>query len=524
LNADALAQQGLQLARQGRAEEAMGSFLQALAQQPDLLLAHTGLGGVLAQAGLKLEAAESFRTAWLLDKTRLGDLAHCVFNRLHCAAWEGLEADLAALHQGLTGPQTMLPDPFAILACGLDAKDQRRAAERWAASLRKRVQPLRGPLPRWDGKRRVRLGYLSADWYSHATLILAIAALEAHDATRFELFVFDHGRDDGSPLRQRLQRRAEHWVGLHALSDFDAAQAIRAAQIDVLIDLKGYTANGRPGIAAHRPAPLQISHLAYPGTLGGQAHDYLIGDPVVTPLSHAAQFTECIAQMPHCYQPNDPGRSVPPAPPRAQLGLPEGAFVWASFNQIYKLQPAVFAVWTRLVHAVPGSVLWQMSGGAAADAHLRAHWQAAGLAPQQLVLAPKLGLDDHLARLQAADLHLDTHPVAGHTTAADALAAGLPLLALQGESYAARVSSSLLHALGLPDLVTQSLAGYEAQALRLAREPALLLAVRERLHQARASSPLFDAQRYARDFEALLLRMLERQRAGRKPTALEAHA
>lgn len=400
----------------------------------------------------------------------------------------------------------------------------------WASRLTCRQQtgrmaavPRRAEMkvPRPQG--RVRIGLVSSDFHNHATAILVAECLEAIDRERFELWLYSGGPDDGSALRARIRAAATAWCETADLTSGDLARRIRDDRIGVLIEMKGYTLGARMDVMAHRPAPVQVSWLGYPGTTGAPFIDYFIGDPVVTPLEAQPDFTERIAQMPHCYQPNDSTRSRPEPPTRAQCGLPaEASFVFASFNMPYKIVPEVFEAWCRILQAVPGSVLWLLVEHEPARQRLRAEAQARGLDPARLVFAPFIRAELHRARLPLADLCLDTYPCGGHTTASDALWAGVPVLALTGRSFASRVAGSLLGTLGLSELACDDIDRYIAEAIRLATEPGACAALRLRLERARTASPLFDGRRFARDLERLLLRMVERQDAGLPPAPLAA--
>ena len=376
-------------------------------------------------------------------------------------------------------------------------------------------------VPRHGGK--LRLGLMSSDFHVHATSILMAEFLESVDRDRFELYFYSGGPDDQSELRARVQRTATRWTETADLSSVQLAARIREDQIGVLLDLKGYTLGSRMDVLAHRPAPLQVAWLGFPGTAGAPSLDYFIGDPVTTPLETQPHFTECLAQMPHCYQPNDSTRTRPTPATRQQCGLPEGAtFVFASFNMSYKIVPEVFAAWCQILEATPGSVLWLLVQQQPARERLRAAAVQHGLDPQRLVFAPFVSGALHRARLPLADLCLDTFPCGGHTTASDALWAGVPVLALMGQSFASRVAGSLLHTLGLPELACTDIDQYIQSAVTLAQDPAEFRALEGRLEAARIRSPLFDGRRFARDFERLVLRMVARQDAGLPPAPLGA--
>jgi protein O-GlcNAc transferase len=339
--------------------------------------------------------------------------------------------------------------------------------------------------------------------------------LEQRDTAGFDVTLFSHGRDDGSPLRARMAAACERFVDLRECGLAQTAQAIRDQSIDILVDLKGYTGNTRIGALAWRPAPVQATWLGFPGTTGADWIDYFIGDPVVTPLAHEAYYSEKIAQLPVCYQPNDRCRPVAAAVGRrADWGLPEDALVLASFNQIYKIVPAWFDLWARLLRELPQAVLWQLAGSDAAHANLRHELAARGVDPVRLVIAPHAVSHDHLARAALADIFIDTFPCNGHTTISDALWAGLPVVTRRGDSFASRVGASLLQAVDLGEWVADDDEGYLQRVLRLARDSAQRAEVRARLAGARTDAPLFDSGRFARDLEALYARMWERHETG----------
>jgi predicted O-linked N-acetylglucosamine transferase (SPINDLY family) len=401
---------------------------------------------------------------------------------------------------------------------------------KWAASLTYQehcagMQPVRQRstqrVPRPNGK--LRLGLMSSDFHVHATSILMAEFLEGIDRDRFELHFYSGGPDDHSALRARVRRTAASWTETADLSSTQLAARIRADQIGLLLDLKGYTLGSRMDVLAHRPAPIQIAWLGFPGTAGAPSLDYFIGDPVTTPMDAQPHFTECIAQMPHCYQPNDSTRTRPAPATRQQCGLPEDAtFVFASFNMAYKIVPEVFAAWCRILEETPGSVLWLLVQQLPARERLLAAAVQHGLDPDRLVFAPFVSGELHRSRLPLADLCLDTFPCGGHTTASDALWAGVPVLALMGQSFASRVAGSLLHALGLPELACSDIDAYIQSAVSLALNPAEFQALKGRLEAGRTQSPLFDGLRFAGDFERLLLRMVARQDAGLPPVPLAA--
>ena len=504
-----------------RYTQASEQFILSFTYKPDHVPAHTRLSNAFASMGMHMESAECMRTVTLLqpwDAQALGSLIHQ--HQLACH-WASLDQDTRELARLIAGEDPPTTRPFSYLMLESTGEEQRRVAEIAArfefGGIDRLPADARSPRPPSE---RLRVGYLSSDFQHHATAMLITDVLERHDRSRFEVFLYSCAPDDGTPLRRRVMASSEHWVDASTLSDQDLARRIRADGIDLLVDLKGYTRDTRVHVLARRPAPIQVAWLGYPGTCGADFIDYIIGDPVVTPAEAQPDFSEHIAQMPWSYQPNDRKRPVGGALPRAAYGLPENAFVFCCFNNNYKINPSVFDRWCRLLRATPASVLWLFEANPQASDNLLREAQARGIDPGRIVFAPFVSQAEHLARLQAADLFLDTLPCNAHTTASDALWAGVPLVTCMGPTFVGRVAASLLRAVGCDDLVTRSLDEYEALAAALARDPARLRSIRERLLAQRASAPLFDSERFARDLEALYLRMAQRWREGRSPEPL----
>lgn len=508
-SAEASTNAGNVLAELGRHAEAIPYLERAVASQPELAGAHFNLG--LACQNLKRhgEAAAHLQRALELAPRLPYALGQQLWNERAWCRWDGLEARIAELRRQVRD-EGAVAAPFSFLALSDDPAEQRRCAERHVAH----ALPAR-PAPLWRGERyrheRLRLAYLSADFHEHATAHLMAGLFERHDRARFEVFGFSYGADDGSPMRARLQRAFEHFVDVRAYGDAQIARLLRDREIDIAIDLKGHTTDARIGILAHRPAPLQLAWLGFPGTTGAGFVDGVLADRVVLPEPERDAWSEELVYLPDCYQPNDAGRAI-----AAQAGARPGAgFVFCCFNNSYKITPAVFDVWMRLLGAVPGSVLWLLEDNPEARGNLEREAAVRGVEPARLVFAPRLPHAGHLARHRLADLFLDTLPYNAHTGASDALWAGLPLVTCAGNAFAGRVAASLLHAVGLPELVTRSLAEYEALALALARDPARLAALRARLAENRLRAPLFDTARFCRQLEAILLDLRARGRAPR---------
>ncbi|PWC67229.1 hypothetical protein TSH58_18860 [Azospirillum sp. TSH58] len=488
-----------------RPDAALHALRRAVALDPGEPAGWEDLAAAATLADRIAPSIEALRRVRRLSPAYNPALAPLVQQQRHACDWR----DLPALESDLIGrlrAGALGVPPFGLLAVDTTLADQRAAAERWARQKAHGVPPF-DPLavarPTVPGDGRLRIGYLSADFHEHATAYLMAELLERHDRTGFAVTAYSTGIDDGSPMRRRLTAAVERFVDLRDRSDLDAARAIAADGIDILVDLKGYTAFARTAILAARPAPVQVNWLGYPGTMGANFIDVILADAVTIPPGEEGFYSEAVVRLPHCYQPNDRHRAIAErTPSRADCGLPEDGFVFCCFNSPYKLTPAVFDVWARLLRAVPGSVLWLYAGNPLVAGNLRREAAARGVAPERLVFAPPRPLAEHLARHRLADLFLDTLPYNAHTTASDALWAGLPVLTCRGATFAGRVAASLLDTVGLPELVTDTLAAYEALALDLARDPRRLAGLKARLAAARTASPLFDGDRFARDLEA----------------------
>jgi len=372
---------------------------------------------------------------------------------------------------------------------------------------------VRGP------KDRITLGYLSADFQEHATAHLVAELFQLHDRKRFRVIGYSYGRDDGSAARRELRESFDDFVDLLDCSHAESAARIRADAVDILVDLKGYTTDARPEILLMRPAPVQVSYLGYPGTMGSDVIDYVLVDRLVAPADEQPYFTERLVQLPDCYQVNDRRRPIAPrTPTREECGLPENGIVFCCFNSAYKITPPIFNIWMRLLAGVPGSVLWLLETNATAVGNLRREAEARlEGAAARLVFAPSLANREHLARLGVADLFLDTLPYNAHTLSSDALWAGCPVITCTGHAFPGRVAASLLLAIELPELVTDSLAGYEALALELARQPDRLRSVREKLRANRLTTALFDSRRFTRHIESAFETMWRAHVAGELP-------
>lgn len=439
--------------------------------------------------------------------------------------WDDFGQRQAFVRERLATSEGPRLSPFLLLSePGITAGEHRDCSEQWmrqrlADALPERQKQTFGFSGRDRDAGPIRLGYLSNDFHDHATARLIVEMLEAHDHKRFETRAYSYGADDGKEMRPRLMRAFDHFTDIGALTDPQAAQAIHRDGVDILIDLKGFTRNTRTSILALRPAPVQVNFLGYPGTFGPGLCDYIITDAYCTPAASADDYDESFAYLPHCYQPHGRRDLLAVAPSRAALGLPDVGFVFCCFNQAYKFTPEVFQNWLRLLAAVPGSVLWLLASDTA-EGNLRNAALEYGVAGSRLVFAPDCPQAEHLARLQQADLVLDTAPYGAHTTASDALWAGVPVVTQPGATFASRVAGSLLSAVGMPELIAADDAGYFDLALALASDPAAFARIKAKLSQNRLKEPLFDVDAYTRAIETLFTSMWRRFSDGLPPAGI----
>jgi predicted O-linked N-acetylglucosamine transferase (SPINDLY family) len=507
---------GIALLAGGQAAQAVTAFQRALALKPDYAEAFYNLGNAWRELGKPEGAIAAYGQALRLRPDDADAFGQLVYQRWRACDWSSFAADrqklLDLVRQGARVP------PFFLLVTDAGPAEQLACARRWIEPFTRAVLPLPGRTP--TDRERIRIGYLSADLHQHATAHLAVELFERHDRARFEVFAYSYGPDDGSSMRRRLERAFDRFVDIRPLSHARAAQRIRADEIDILIDLKGHTLNARTATLAARPAPIQVNYLGYPGTMAAAFIDYIIVDRIVAPPEQQPYFTEKLVTLPGCYQPSDTRRPDATPPTRRDCGLPADEFVFCCFNNTYKITPQFFDAWMRLLKRVPGSVLWLLESNDLARRNLRREAEQRGVDSGRLVFAPIRPIAEHLARHRHADLFLDTLPCNAHTTASDALWAGLPVLTCAGATFAGRVAASAVTAAGVPELIAPSIAGYEQLALDLARTPARVRELRERLERNRATAPLFDMAAYVRNLDTAYARMWERWRAGEPPAAL----
>ncbi len=517
-----------------RWQDAALAFLQVLAEKPADIEAYLQLGFALANLKRYAESAECFRTVAMVDPAHFGGAVYAAHYAAWACDWAQGEGDAERLAQALAlqveGVEPPSFSPFCLLSMNDDAAMHRRAAEMESTRIARdvRAASARAVPTRWPEAEaalaagKLKIGFVSADFRTHATSMLLVQTLERLPRDRFEVVLYSHGNDDGSALRRRMEGAATSFVDCTRMNATEQADRIQADGITILVDLSGYTASTRLGVFALRPAPLQVLWLAYPSTIGGDFIDYIVGDPILTPMAHAADFREQIAQLPLTYEPTDERREHPEPLDRAECGLPEDAFVFACFNQSYKITEPVFSRWCRILQRVPGSVLWLLVPQEEIQAALRARAEERGVDPARLVFAPFVDPVRHLARLPQADLFLDTFPYGAHTTCSDALWMGLPVLTQVGRSFSARVAASLLNAVGLPDMAVADEAAYEERAVALATVPGELARLRDHLWDEHANLPLFDNARFTAELAALFERMVARWQQGLPPAPLPA--
>ena len=505
-----------------RLQDAMASYDAALGRQPDYADAHMGRASVLVKVRRHMEAIHAYERALEFKPDTPFAIGLLQYARMLGCDWDGLDAGLERIAAGIRrGERAAIP--FTLLAMFDDASLQYEGTRIYVQTPEppKSSLPPLAPRPPSD---KLRIGYFSCDFREHPVAMLTSELFESHDRSRFEITAFSLSFDDSSAARERLKKAFDRFIDVrHIKSDRDLALLAREHGIDIAVDLAGHTQGGRMGVFCQRAAPVQAAWLGFAGTTGADYFDYLIGDRTVIPVEHQPYYSEKIVYLPHCYLPNDSTRAIAECPTREQVGLPAQGFVFCSFNNSYKFTPAVFSSWMRILKRVEGSVLWLAQNNEPnVVKNLPREAENRGIDPRRIIFAGRTpGLPEHLARLQLADLFLDTLPYNAHSTAIDALWAGLPILTHLGNSFAGRVAASLLRAIELPELVTTGIQEYEELAVELGTNPARLDAIKQRLARNRLSTPLFDSRSFVRKLEAAYISMYERYRQGLPPGHIE---
>jgi protein O-GlcNAc transferase len=517
-DADALNNRGNALSALDRDVEALASYDRALALKPDYDQALNNRGAALSALNRHEEAVAAFERLLRVKpdyEYAKGNLLH---SRLHSCDWRDYHGRADEIRRDVAaGGRAVAPFEFLSLS------DSPSAQLRCARTYTQHKFPATGPRL-WNGERyshdKIRVAYVSADFHSHAASHVMAGLYEAHDQSRFTTTAISLGPDKRDEMRTRLKGAFDRFIDVRTRSDRDVGRLMREMEIDIAVDLNGYTQGRRPGIFVSRPSPIQVAYLGFPGTVGGDRLDYMLADRFVIPEQEQSFYTEKIVYLPHCYFPHDSKLHISAdMPTRREAGLPETGFVFCCFNNSYKLTPDVFDVWMRLLLEVEGSVLWLLGSNPAAVRNLRASAEQRGVAANRLVFAGRMKPEAHLARHGLAGCFLDTAPYNAHTTACYALFAGLPVVTCRGSSFAGRVAESALNAVGLPELIADDLEGYRALALGLARDEHRLAAIKAKLARNRLTSPLFDTAGLCRDIESAFETMWDRHQRGEPPAS-----
>ncbi|NHQ88657.1 tetratricopeptide repeat protein [Iodobacter sp. HSC-16F04] len=494
--------------------EALERFQQILRINPDHVAALGNSGILLTEFKQSEQAIAIFQRLIQIDPSYNYGLGLLFYERMHICDWADFNLLTQQIVDGIRkGERTC--KSLAFMSASDNAADHLLAAKIFADQYcPKNAKSL------WQGERyrhkKIKLVYLSPDLREHPVGHLMAGVFEHHDKSRFETIAISLGIDDQSRLRARMIKAFDQFIDVREMGSEQVAQMLRDMEADIIVDLGGYTSDTRTDILAFRPAPVQVNYLGYPGTMGADYIDYIIADRFIIPPEQQQFYTEKVVYLPDTYLPTDSSVQIADrTPTRSECGLPDNGIVFCSFSHDYKISPAVFDVWMRLLTKVPGSVLWLMSRGEASQRNLRKEAGARGVDPDRLVFASRVPLvEDHLARYRQADIFLDTHPYNAHTTAADALMAGLPVVTYMGNSFPSRVAGSLLNAIGLPELITHSLAEYEAKILALALDTRQLHALKQKLKEHKASFALFDTEGLCKNLENNYIAMWRAQQLG----------
>jgi len=513
--ANAYNNMGNALKDQGKLDEAIAAYNKALSIKPDYAEAYNNMGVTLQDQGKLGEAIAAYNKALSIKPDHADARAQCLHQHAHICDWSAIEAARSHITElGIIGKSV---PPFTVLSLE-DAPDRHRLRSELYAQEKLLRKPLPAPAKPSQKPERLRIGYFSADFHNHATMYLMAQIFERHNKEQFEVYAYSYGPDKQDEMRKKLVSTVDVFHDVREMNDMQIVELARSIKLDIAIDLKGFTQNTRLAPFAYGLAPVQISYLGYPGTLGADFIDYIVADPVVIPDDKRQYYSEHVIHLPNTYQPTDNTRVVSDKIiTREDMGLPSNGFVFCCFNANYKISPTEFDIWMRLLGKVESSVLWLLKSNKWAEQNLKREAKARGISAERLVFAEKVPQAEHLARQKLADLFLDTFNCNAHTTTSDALWAGLPVVTKLGEGFAARVAGSLLTAIDLPELTTENEEAYEALALTLATEPEKLAAIRERLAKNRLQEPLFDTERYTRNLERGLKAAYDLYFGGKKP-------
>jgi protein O-GlcNAc transferase len=498
-----------------RYDEAFAHYDRALSLKPDYAEGWSNKGWILNELKRYDEAITHFEKALSLNPTIdwiYGELLHA---KMKICNWLGLVDSLEMISKKVMANEKVA-NPFMLLALNDYALLHKKSSQIYVQSQNP-FNPILGPILKHPKNEKIRIGYFSSDFKNHPVAFLIAELFELHDRSQFEIFGFSFGPIVNDEMRQRLLKSFDQFVEVTTKSDIEVAKLSRDLNIDIAVDLTGFTQDARTGLFSHRAAPIQVNYLGYPGTMGADYMDYIIADKTLIPVESQSCCSEKVVYLPNSYQVNDRKRLISDRQfTRQELGLPENGFIFCCFNNNFKILPATFEGWMRILKAVEGSVLWLFQDNSWAVENLKKEAEKQGIAADRLVFAERLPLPEHLARHRQADLFLDTFPYNAHTTTSDALWTGLPVLTLMGKSFASRVAASLLNAVGLPELITSTQEKYEALAIELAMNPQKLEDIKLKLARNRLTTPLFDTPHFTKNLEAAYIEMY-----GRHHTSLE---
>ena len=502
-----------------RFDEARALFEKAISLKPDYAEAWSNIGVIYDEAKNYAQATTHYAKA-LSFKPNIdwvyGDLLH---TKMKMCSWNKYQEAVRIIDIG-TRSYEKTSAPFVIMSLVDDPRLHHQSAEIYIQD-RYPFDPALGPIPKRSIDEKIRIGYFSADFKVHPIAFLVAEFLEMHDTTRFEIYAFSLKRASDDKLQKRFIEIFDVFVDVEDKTDIEIAGLVREFAIDIAIDLSGFTLDSRTGIFAYRAAPIQVNYLGYPGTMGCEYIDYIIADKILIPKESQLHYSEKVAYLPHSYQPNGRKQILSDKEfTRKNLGLPEHSFVFCCFNNNYKILPAIFDGWMRILNSVDSSVLWLLEDNALVADNLKNEAKKRGVNSERLVFAKRMPHSEHLARHHFADLFLDTFPYNAHTTASDALWAGIPVLTLLGESFASRVAASLLTAVNLSELITNTQQAYEMLAIELATNPTRLYNIKEVLKKNRLITPLFDTPLFTKNIESLYIKMLERYHADMQPDSI----
>jgi protein O-GlcNAc transferase len=520
---------GIAFKKMLKLEKSVASFHQALAIKPDYPEAHYNLGTAFQELNKLDEAIECYREALSIKPDFTEARYNLSFQLRWACAWseaDRIEAEAEEYGKGSIGQEGYVsPSPLSNIATRADVSENFAVARAKSDEIAKIVSGQNGAFQvshRKSRKSKITIGYLSNDFYDHATSHLMLGLFGLHDRQNFNIFTFSYGRNDKSEYREQIKSNSDKFVDIQTFSHLEAANEIFACSVDILVDLKGHTQGNRLEICALRPAPVQATYLGFPGTSGAEFLDYIITDRIVTPEDQSAFYSEQLVYLPHSYQVNDQNQKISNTTfSRSDFNLPERAFVFCSFTNNYKIDPDMFGIWMNLLKDNQDSVLWLLRSNGMVEQNLRSEAEARGVSGDRLIFAEKMPKDQHLARCQLANLALDTRIYNGHTTTSDILWAGVPVVSMRGTHFASRVSASLLNAIGLPELVTNNLEEYEALASRLCQNPDTLDGLKTKLSGNRLTEPLFDTPRFTRNLESAYRSMWDRYLAGGSPSRID---